>query len=259
MGATDTFARRLGGNCIDCGFKVIQLNSHCSIQFFRCVATRAVASIMSITIHAAPLGNVRSGHTPTAHTLTDQRLFLTGPTHESLRHYAHWQQQQGALLRDMSHRFLYPGQMPAVANGDASAAAADATNGNATGAAAAEETLPDGWERRMDQSGRIYFVNHKNKTTQWEDPRTQGKDCIVDGLALPQGWEQKTTAEGQTYFVDHNTKSTTFQDPRRGRGGPPALGRTSFKWKITQFRYLCHCECSIRVAIMALSVIVRRC
>lgn len=34
--------------------------------------------------------------------------------------------------------------------------------------------LPAGWEKRMQPEGRVYFVNHKNRTTQWEDPRTQG-------------------------------------------------------------------------------------
>lgn len=37
------------------------------------------------------------------------------------------------------------------------------------------EPLPAGWERRVQgDCGRVYFVNHKNRTTQWEDPRTQG-------------------------------------------------------------------------------------
>lgn len=34
--------------------------------------------------------------------------------------------------------------------------------------------LPAGWEKRVQPEGRVYFVNHKNRTTQWEDPRTQG-------------------------------------------------------------------------------------
>lgn len=35
--------------------------------------------------------------------------------------------------------------------------------------------LPEGWEKRQDPgSSRIYFVNHVNRTTQWDDPRTQG-------------------------------------------------------------------------------------
>ena len=29
-------------------------------------------------------------------------------------------------------------------------------------------------EKRADQNGRMYFVNHRNRATQWEDPRTQG-------------------------------------------------------------------------------------
>ena len=32
-------------------------------------------------------------------------------------------------------------------------------------------------EERMDhKTGRPYYVNHKSRTTQWEDPRTQGLD-----------------------------------------------------------------------------------
>lgn len=33
------------------------------------------------------------------------------------------------------------------------------------------------WEARQDRTGRTYFVNHNNKSTQWEDPRP-----------LPPGW-----------------------------------------------------------------------
>lgn len=29
-------------------------------------------------------------------------------------------------------------------------------------------------EKRRDINGKIYYVNHKNRTTQWDDPRTQG-------------------------------------------------------------------------------------
>lgn len=46
----------------------------------------------------------------------------------------------------------------------------------AASVAAAEEALgalPSGWERRVQPDGRVYYVNHKNRTTQWEDPRTQ--------------------------------------------------------------------------------------
>nr|XP_045001267.1 transcriptional coactivator YAP1 isoform X3 [Jaculus jaculus] len=31
--------------------------------------------------------------------------------------------------------------------------------------------LPDGWEQALTQDGEIYYINHKNKTTSWLDPR----------------------------------------------------------------------------------------
>lgn len=103
--------------------------------------------------------------------------------------------------------------------------------------------LPEGWEKRADDNGRVYFVNHKNRTTQWEDPRTQG---IIQEEPLPEGWEMRYTSEGVRYFVDHNTKTTTFQDPRgypskgpKGAYGVPIQYERSFRWKLGQFRYLC--------------------
>uniref|UniRef100_A0A0R3X3L0 WW domain-containing protein n=1 Tax=Hydatigena taeniaeformis TaxID=6205 RepID=A0A0R3X3L0_HYDTA len=70
-------------------------------------------------------------------------------------------------------------------------------------------------ERRMDpQTNRMYFVNHKNCTTQWEDPRERGMD---ESRPLPPGWEKRYTAAGQRYFIDHNSRTTTFIDPRTGQ------------------------------------------
>lgn len=76
--------------------------------------------------------------------------------------------------------------------------------------------LPAGWERRKQPEGRVYYVNHKNRTTQWEDPRTQGQETGIDEPPLPDGWEIRLTEDGVRYFVDHNTRTTTFQDPRPG-------------------------------------------
>lgn len=76
--------------------------------------------------------------------------------------------------------------------------------------------LPAGWERRQQPEGRVYYVNHKNRTTQWEDPRTQGQETGIDEPSLPDGWEIRLTEDGVRYFVDHNTRTTTFQDPRPG-------------------------------------------
>ena len=53
------------------------------------------------------------------------------------------------------------------------------SNGTSTTTGGTEESdplgpLPEGWEKRVEPNGRVYFVNHRNRTTQWEDPRTQG-------------------------------------------------------------------------------------
>uniref|UniRef100_A0A8C6QTA2 Transcriptional coactivator YAP1 n=1 Tax=Nannospalax galili TaxID=1026970 RepID=A0A8C6QTA2_NANGA len=35
----------------------------------------------------------------------------------------------------------------------------------------ASGSLPNGWEQAMTQDGKVYYINHKNKTTSWLDPR----------------------------------------------------------------------------------------
>jgi hypothetical protein len=72
--------------------------------------------------------------------------------------------------------------------------------------------LPPGWEGRQDRTGRLYFVNHISKTTQWEDPRP-----------LPPGWEMKYDEKvKRRYFIDHNSKATTWVDPRPPFMMPPS-------------------------------------
>ncbi|XP_078607759.1 NEDD4-like E3 ubiquitin-protein ligase WWP2 isoform X1 [Branchiostoma floridae x Branchiostoma japonicum] len=165
------------------------------------------------------------------------------PTVDTVRNYEQWQQyrtqHQSAAMQQYQQRFLW----------QTNAVAADDPLGQ----------LPPGWEKR-EQNGRVYFVNHNTRTTQWEDPRTQGSavngeprsGATAEGSAvneepLPEGWEMRYTAEGVRYFVDHNTRTTTFQDPRsgatakgpKGAYGVPIAYERSFRWKLGQFRYLC--------------------
>lgn len=35
--------------------------------------------------------------------------------------------------------------------------------------------LPAGWEQRKTTSGRVYYVDHNNRTTQFTDPRLNGQ------------------------------------------------------------------------------------
>uniref|UniRef100_A0A674NAC6 E3 ubiquitin-protein ligase n=1 Tax=Takifugu rubripes TaxID=31033 RepID=A0A674NAC6_TAKRU len=62
--------------------------------------------------------------------------------------------------------------------------------------------LPPGWEQRVDQNGRVYYVDHIEKRTTWDRPE-----------ALPAGWERRVDPMGRVYYVDHITRTTTWQRP----------------------------------------------
>ncbi|XP_055346728.1 E3 ubiquitin-protein ligase NEDD4-like [Paramacrobiotus metropolitanus] len=51
----------------------------------------------------------------------------------------------------------------------ATLASATTTNGERT------PPLPEGWEERTDYNGRVYYVNHNLRTTQWERPVAGGE------------------------------------------------------------------------------------
>ncbi|KAF9962648.1 hypothetical protein BGZ65_008655 [Modicella reniformis] len=101
--------------------------------------------------------------------------------------------------------------------------------------------LPPNWERRVDQLGRTYYVDHNARTTTWTRPSSQQQTAATTAITttttttpnaaghapislnsttagsgpLPGGWEQRQTPEGRPYYVDHNTRATTWVDPRR--------------------------------------------
>lgn len=156
------------------------------------------------------------------------------PNVERLQHYEQWQGQRAHVVQQCSQRFLFP-QGGGVSTGTAVVTGTEESDPLGP--------LPEGWEKRVEPNGRVYFVNHKNRTTQWEDPRTQGMN---QEDPLPPGWEMRITDDAVHYFVDHNTRTTTFQDPRpgatkgpKGAYGVPIAYERSFRWKLSQFRYLC--------------------
>uniref|UniRef100_A0A914HP06 E3 ubiquitin-protein ligase n=1 Tax=Globodera rostochiensis TaxID=31243 RepID=A0A914HP06_GLORO len=120
------------------------------------------------------------------------------PTADMLAAHEHWESNRSQAMHQWEQRFLYTQHDDPLG------------------------PLPEGWERREDpNTGRHYFVNHQNRTTQWEDPRTQG----LTDAPLPEGWEMRITEQGVPFFIDHNTKTTTYNHPRTGRpvgplGGP---------------------------------------
>ncbi|XP_057193112.1 itchy E3 ubiquitin protein ligase a [Triplophysa rosa] len=151
------------------------------------------------------------------------------PTLESVRNYEEWQNQrsqlQGAMNR-FNQRFIYglQEQLAPTANKEFDPLG----------------PLPQGWEKRTDSNGRMYFVHHPTRCTQWEDPRTQG---LLNEKPLPEGWEMRFTVDRIPYFVDHNRKTTTYIDPRTGKSslenGPQITYVRDFKAKVHYFRFWC--------------------
>ncbi|KAJ4482107.1 hypothetical protein J3R30DRAFT_3456468 [Lentinula aciculospora] len=119
-------------------------------------------------------------------------------------------------------------------------------------------SLPDGWERRVDPQGRTYYVDHNKRSTTWyrPGPNQQNRTSQVpqqaparnlsatsaapstfpsapspssgyNDVPLPLGWEERRTPEGRPYFVDHTTRTTTWVDPRRTINQPTAAPATS--------------------------------
>uniref|UniRef100_A0A8D0AZM8 E3 ubiquitin-protein ligase n=1 Tax=Sander lucioperca TaxID=283035 RepID=A0A8D0AZM8_SANLU len=140
------------------------------------------------------------------------------PTMETVRNYEQWQHQRSQLqgaMQQFNQRFIFGDFDPLG-------------------------PLPHGWEKRTDTNGRVYFVHHSTRTTQWEDPRTQG---VLNEKPLPEGWEMRFTVDGIPYFVDHNRRTTTYIDPRTGKSslenGPQITYVRDFKAKVQYFRFWC--------------------
>ncbi|XP_049761213.1 E3 ubiquitin-protein ligase NEDD4 isoform X1 [Elephas maximus indicus] len=53
--------------------------------------------------------------------------------------------------------------------------------------------LPPGWEERTHTDGRIFYINHNMKRTQWEDPRLQ--NVAITGPAVPYSRDYKRKYE----------------------------------------------------------------
>uniref|UniRef100_A0A3B5KQ72 HECT-type E3 ubiquitin transferase n=1 Tax=Xiphophorus couchianus TaxID=32473 RepID=A0A3B5KQ72_9TELE len=151
------------------------------------------------------------------------------PTVETVRNYEQWQHQQSQLqgaMQQFNQRFIYGVQDQAAATQN--------KEFDPLG------PLPAGWEKRTDGNGRVYFVHHQTRSTQWEDPRTQG---LLNEKPLPEGWEMRFTVDGIPYFVDHNRRTTTYIDPRTGKSslenGPRITYVRDFKAKVQYFKFWC--------------------
>lgn len=109
---------------------------------------------------------------------------------------------------------------------------------SSAGPAAVDGTgLPQGWTFQVAPNGRIFYIDHNNKTTTWIDPRTGKPSPVIGGAnsansggagggtnvnssgagigtrskprhddlgPLPDGWEERLHTDGRIFFIDHS-------------------------------------------------------
>lgn len=77
--------------------------------------------------------------------------------------------------------------------------------------------LPKHFEEKTTDNGRKYYINHKDETTSWVDPRDAMSKKLTwaecEGDEVPFGWEL-AAIDGQKYWIDHNNQTNTIDDPR---------------------------------------------
>nr|AAV87906.1 E3 ubiquitin ligase SMURF2 [Mus musculus] len=73
-----------------------------------------------------------------------------------------------------------------------------------------DNDLPDGWEERRTASGRIQYLNHITRTTQWERPTRPASEYSSPGRPL-------------SCFVDENTPITGTNGATCGHSSDPRL------------------------------------
>ncbi|XP_018424772.1 PREDICTED: E3 ubiquitin-protein ligase SMURF2 [Nanorana parkeri] len=73
-----------------------------------------------------------------------------------------------------------------------------------------DNDLPDGWEERRTASGRIQYLNHITRTTQWERPTRPASEYSSPGRPL-------------SCFVDENTPITGTNGATSGQSSDPRI------------------------------------
>jgi len=85
------------------------------------------------------------------------------------------------------------------------------------------EPLPQGWEARRVECGRLMYINQEKKIKTYERPAPHGRAEVSSPSSsssksgtkktLPAGWECATDAGGRTYYIDHINRKTTWLYP----------------------------------------------
>ncbi|XP_029044863.1 E3 ubiquitin-protein ligase SMURF1 [Osmia bicornis bicornis] len=84
--------------------------------------------------------------------------------------------------------------------------------------------LPDGWEERRTQNGRLYYVNHYTRTTQWIRPNTRPNNSIISTTPEPPPLpsSEPTSPSGSGSPSNLRTESPTRCTPEWNGDGTPS-------------------------------------
>ncbi|XP_065075185.1 E3 ubiquitin-protein ligase Nedd-4-like isoform X1 [Ochlerotatus camptorhynchus] len=79
----------------------------------------------------------------------------------------------------------------ALNSGNQAATGAGAANANARHQDDELGPLPEGWEERVHNDGRTFFIDHNTRTTQWDDPRLSNPKIAGQAVPYSRDYKQK--------------------------------------------------------------------
>ncbi|KAI9587432.1 hypothetical protein GQX74_003278 [Glossina fuscipes] len=62
--------------------------------------------------------------------------------------------------------------------------------------------LPEGWEERVHTDGRVFYIDHNTRTTQWEDPRLSNPNIAGQAVPYSRDYKQKYEIINQVTKTD---------------------------------------------------------
>ncbi|XP_020280673.1 E3 ubiquitin-protein ligase HECW2 isoform X2 [Pseudomyrmex gracilis] len=78
-----------------------------------------------------------------------------------------------------------------------------------------EEPLPPSWEARIDSHGRVFYIDHINRTTTWQRPNltTRNTGCDLRRQQLDRRYQSVRRTISRPDNIDRETSSTTNGNP----------------------------------------------
>lgn len=154
-------------------------------------------------------------HSPNRHIKQESFSGVQYPQHQQATHPQQMHSSQKVLNKFLHNNHVKTFSLP-VDMGPAKPHVADSYQNNLYNMQQPiqdmrDVPMPPGWTSEKTPTGQVYYINHNNQTTTWDDPR---RAHIIQTVPLPAGWEECKSANGEPYYINHNTKSTQWEDPR---------------------------------------------